>query len=1043
MKKKILLIVSLVLLTVQGWALPVDESSARAIVQDFIVEKRGFNPNSVPTSGSSTVQLLHAEMSSVSMTQNAYYIYSTGDGFVIVAGDNRAESILGYGDGSFDMNDIPCGLQFMLEGYKEQIDYLLEHPGLEVETPSLNAPTLAGTSVAPLLTAEWNQFSPYYNLTPLYNGSHCVTGCCCVALCQVMHYWKHPTGDVPSVPAYTTWTHKITVPELESSRFHWNYIKDSYSGSYTADEAYSVAKLMRYVGQAEEMDYSPSGSGATIADILRAAKMFGYDHNAKYIYKRNQYTDAQWASLIQTELRAGRPIVYSAQDSNGGDGHAFNLDGYNASTNLYHINWGWGGSFNGYFALNAFNPVPACQFNEDPWMIIGLKPQTTDIEVSSTSLSFNARFVETKTATIDVKGYELKGNLSLVLNDPEGIYAIDKTSISKTEAINGTTVTVSYSPTTNGSSNASIIISGGGADPKTVNITGNATIPEITVTPLSLSFHSLTGKTETKSFIVQGINIVSALNLTLDDSYGIYSIDKTRITKDDAINGDTVTVTFSPIDGGVSNASITISGGGYSAHPTIPKTISLSGTATKPEITIEPDSLSFNTYVNKTVMKQFTVRGSSLSGELSLALNDSSGNFSIATTNLTPSGSSIYANVTVTYDPIVAGESNAQLTVSGGGAEPKTIVLTGVAKELPVVDIDVNSLSFESTYTGYQTSRSLTITCPNLPDNLQLSLSNDGTGSFGLSKSVITPEAAATGAPVTVYFSPTTGGGKHARLNICYDGCTMVTIPLSGVGIKSDGYITAWPTSLEFETQAGTPVTQTFHVTYSAPNGSIMISSVGGGDVTDSEGGNEGVMLNAVSNLSDLTRTIIPFDSIIWRPKVIIDSLPLVLLKSLVLELTGDDCFEITPSRIRLSSVPCDAYVTVTYHPENVGEHDASIKIKLSMGSAKPFILPLHGSATAPLFAPRNDNDGNDLMITQSGLSINSLVDEMLMNIKVYTEGHNIIIEIPEAENAIISDIAGHAKTVNLQAGRNEIPVNASGIYIVRIREKTTKLMIK
>ena len=1043
MKKKILLIVSLVLLTVQGWALPVDESSARAIVQDFIVEKRGFNPNSVPTSGSSTVQLLHAEMSSVSVTQNAYYIYSTGDGFVIVAGDNRAESILGYGDGSFDMNDIPCGLQFMLEGYKEQIDYLLEHPGLEVETPSLNAPTLAGTSVAPLLTAEWNQFSPYYNLTPLYNGSHCVTGCCCVALCQVMHYWKHPTGDVPSVPAYTTWTHKITVPELESSRFHWNYIKDSYSGSYTADEAYSVAKLMRYVGQAEEMDYSPSGSGATIADILRAAKMFGYDHNAKYIYKRNQYTDAQWASLIQTELRAGRPIVYSAQDSNGGDGHAFNLDGYNASTNLYHINWGWGGSFNGYFALNAFNPVPACQFNEDPWMIIGLKPQTTDIEVSSTSLSFNARFVETKTATIDVKGYELKGNLSLVLNDPEGIYAIDKTSISKTEAINGTTVTVSYSPTTNGSSNASIIISGGGADPKTVNITGNATIPEITVTPLSLSFHSLTGKTETKSFIVQGINIVSALNLTLDDSYGIYSIDKTRITKDDAINGDTVTVTFSPIDGGVSNASITISGGGYSAHPTIPKTISLSGTATKPEITIEPDSLSFNTYVNKTVMKQFTVRGSSLSGELSLALNDSSGNFSISTTNLTPSGSSIYANVTVTYTPAVAGESNAQLTVSGGGADSKTIVLNGIAKELPVVNVDANSVSFVSTYTGYQTSKTITITGANLLDNLQLSISRDNTNSFGLSKTTITPEEAAAGAPVTVYFGPIIGGGKHASLIIRYDDSEMVSIPLSGYAIKSDGYITAWPTDLSFETQAGTPVTQTFHVTYSAPNGSIMISSVGGGDETGSGRGNEGAMLTAISGLSNLPKSFIKLDSLKWLAKDLIGPIEPILMKSLVLELTGDDCFEITPSRIRLSSVPCDAYVTVTYHPDCIGDHDGNIKIWLFGGSAKPFILTLHGSATAPLFAPSNDNDGNDLMIMRNGTNINTLVNEMLMSYKVYAEGLNIIIDCPETENAIISDIAGHAWKVNLQAGRNEIPVNANGIYIVRIREKTTKLMIK
>ena len=94
MKQKFLLLISLVLIAVQGWAAPVDESSARTIVQDFVIEKRGINPNSLPTSGSSDLQLLHAEMSSVSVTMNAYYIYNTGDGFVIVAGDDRAERIL-------------------------------------------------------------------------------------------------------------------------------------------------------------------------------------------------------------------------------------------------------------------------------------------------------------------------------------------------------------------------------------------------------------------------------------------------------------------------------------------------------------------------------------------------------------------------------------------------------------------------------------------------------------------------------------------------------------------------------------------------------------------------------------------------------------------------------------------------------------------------------------------------------------------------------------------------------------------------------------
>lgn len=1144
MRQKFLYLISLVLIALQGWALPVDESSARAIVQDFVVQKRGLSPNSLPTSGGSDLLLLHAETSSVNVTEYAYYIFNTGDGFVIVAGDDRAESILGYGDEELDKNDIPSAMQSMLDSFKEQIDYLLEHPGLEVEveTPSLNAPRLTATSVAPLLTAKWNQGKPYYNLTPVHNGSHCITGCSCVALCQVMHYWKYPTIDVPSVPAYTTRTLDISVPELESSRFHWNYIKDSYTGSYTADEAYSVAKLMRYAGQAMEMDYTPNGSGAAVFQILNAAVMFGYDHNAKVLYKDDgDYTDAQWAALIQAELYASRPVIYAGWSASNGslEGHAFNIDGYNASKNKYHVNWGWGGSGNGYFALNAYN-VSNYHFNDMQQMIVGLKPQAPEIVVNPTSksfsifagesrgeyitingyaltgdlnvtlnnggdiysiekysitreeavqginllvfyrpkevgtssasltisgggapsktvslsgtaypastitvnpssLSFKAATGETKTATFLVKCPNAISDLKLNLNNGGSIYSIDKTSISKSAAISGTNVTVTYKPTERGTSNASITISGGGANPKTVSLSGEATKPEITVTPSSLSFDAHFVETKTATINVKGYDLNGNLSLALNDPEGIYAIDKTSISKSEAINGTTVTVSYSPTKNGSSNASIIISGGGAD-----PKTVNISGNASIPEITVEPDSLSFNTYVNNPVMKKITVRGSSLSGVLSLALNDSSGNFSIATTNLTPSGSSIYANVTVTYNPVVAGESVALLTVSGGGADPQTVVLTGVAKELPVVDVDVNSLSFESTYTGYQTSKTIIISSPNLSDNLQLSISRDNTHSFGLSKTTITPEAAAAGTPVTIYFGPTAAGGKHAAIDIKFDGCTVLSIPVSGYGIKSDGYITAGPSSLSFETQVGTPVTKTFLVAYSdADGGSIMISSVGGEGETNpnDDDGNEGTM-----QILKLAKIDLIWKKDSLRRKEFIGPLVPFSLKNLVLEVTGDDCFEITPSRISLLSVPYSTYVTVTYNPDCVGDNDAILTIKLTGGSARPLTLPLHGTATGQLNAA-NSNDGfvntQDLMSMPAVTNGTSGANELEMASKVYANGKTIIIESPVEQSAVISDIAGHAMKVNLQVGHNEIPVNASGIYIVRIKEKTTKLMLK
>ena len=45
-------------------------------------------------------------------------------------------------------------------------------------------------------------------------------------------------------------------------------------------------------------------------------------------------------------------VLLGASDNTGG--HEFVIDGYNGNE-LFHINWGWGGADNGYFALSVLN----------------------------------------------------------------------------------------------------------------------------------------------------------------------------------------------------------------------------------------------------------------------------------------------------------------------------------------------------------------------------------------------------------------------------------------------------------------------------------------------------------------------------------------------------------------------------------------------------------------------------------------------------------------------------------------------------------------
>lgn len=88
-------------------------------------------------------------------------------------------------------------------------------------------------------------------------------------------------------------------------------------------------------------------------------------------------TLAKWVELLDGELQAGRPILYSGSSSSGG--HEYVCDGRDEN-GLYHINWGWGGSPNGYFDINILNPdyqgsFPAQDgYTRDACIIIGIAP---------------------------------------------------------------------------------------------------------------------------------------------------------------------------------------------------------------------------------------------------------------------------------------------------------------------------------------------------------------------------------------------------------------------------------------------------------------------------------------------------------------------------------------------------------------------------------------------------------------------------------------------------------------------------------------------
>ena len=256
--RRILLCAAVMFAAIQAWAAPVDVKTAKSHAQSFISQKLYDGKLSAPISGE--LKMVHAEMNSKMLDRAVYYVFNTQNGFVIVSGDDRAERILGYGDYPLDMNNIPTNMRAWLGTYKDQLEYLQAHEGMQVETPSMMAPSLNTPSVAPLLTAMWDQDAPYNNQCVI-NGTRCLTGCPATSAAMVFHYWKYPDFPTPEIPAYrcemsSGWsTNYVNVPALPSVMFDWDNMLDVYGSGYTTAQANAVATLMRYVGQAENMAY--------------------------------------------------------------------------------------------------------------------------------------------------------------------------------------------------------------------------------------------------------------------------------------------------------------------------------------------------------------------------------------------------------------------------------------------------------------------------------------------------------------------------------------------------------------------------------------------------------------------------------------------------------------------------------------------------------------------------------------------------------------------------------------------------------------------
>ena len=332
--QKLYWILTLCCITTTLEAAPVDYESAREKARLFFNQHtaRGLTEGDIRLKGN---------------TANAY-LFTTEKDFAIIAADDELPDILGYGATS--QGEIPPALQNYLKAPK--------HPAHPSRTLQHYEP------VAPLLPFVRHQLSPYNNQCPLYKTSqgvitqyHCVVGCVATALEEIISYYRRVVTLKDTLHGWET--PKYTIADLlPGTSVDCRLIRNNYdTDDYTAAEEDAVARLSYYCGVAAHMNWGINESGANVHNLVDPMKRaFGYQY--VHFADSYQYKPADWTRMMRNEIYAHRPVLYAAFNM-WWAGHAFVLDGLDEN-GFFHVNWGYGGSYDGFFCLDVLN------YNEPP-----------------------------------------------------------------------------------------------------------------------------------------------------------------------------------------------------------------------------------------------------------------------------------------------------------------------------------------------------------------------------------------------------------------------------------------------------------------------------------------------------------------------------------------------------------------------------------------------------------------------------------------------------------------------------------------------------
>ncbi len=409
-----------------------------------------------------------------------HVVYLDPSGFVIVSGEDQVEPIIAFATkGRFDPSlknplgalvgkDIPARVaRVRAQSFKVTAAGLKARDKWQkLQKIVLGGPqplVLQGGSiddlrVAPFVQTLWNQWTAdntstgpacYNYFTPPYaagTASNSVCGCVATALAQLMYYFQYPSVGV-GTPSFT-----ITYAGVEMTRslrggdghgdpYQWNQMTLVPGDSDPSAEYQAIGALTADAGVAVHMQYTLDNSGAYMSDAQSALTSTFQFNNAVITEAASINVGYNFIGMVNPNLDARLPVILGIIDTSG-NGHCVLADGYGYSmvTLYHHLNMGWGGDDNAWYALPIID-------TSDNGTFLTLQSCVYNIYTNGSGEIISGRVVDVNTNPIagaSVTATRSGGGIYTAVTDVNGVYALPE--VPSSSAYTVTVTSMGYFP---------------------------------------------------------------------------------------------------------------------------------------------------------------------------------------------------------------------------------------------------------------------------------------------------------------------------------------------------------------------------------------------------------------------------------------------------------------------------------------------------------------------------------------------------------------------------------------------------------------------